>query len=126
MTMTDTNTAAATTGGASLISSKDVTGTEVYDMSGENLGHIDHVMIDKQSGKIAYAVLNFGSFLKMGGEERPLPWSALSYDVDQNGYRVSKTKSDLENAPSHSGDWHSDRDWEDRTHSHYGANPYYI
>ncbi len=109
-----------------LISSKDVQGTEVYDMSGENLGHVDHVMIDKQSGKIAYAVLNFGSFLKMGGEERPLPWGSLSYDTSKNGYTVAKAKADLESAPSHEGDWGTDRDWEDRTHTHYGAQPYYV
>ena len=124
MTMTDTNT--PTGGQAGLISSKDVTGTEVYDMSGENLGHIDHVMIDKVSGKIAYAVMNFGSFLKMGGEERPLPWGSLSYDTSKNGYVISKSKADLEGAPSHEGDYQSNRDWEDRTHQHYGAQPYYV
>ncbi len=120
------NMQSTTTRTDALISSKDVTGTEVYDMSGENLGHIDHVMIDKQSGNIAYAVLNFGSFLRMGGEERPLPWGSLSYDTSMNGYRVSKSKSDLEGAPAHEGDWRTNRDWEDRTHSHYGAQPYYL
>lgn len=36
-----------------LISSEDVEGKEVYDAAGESIGEIDHLMIDKISGRIA-------------------------------------------------------------------------
>jgi hypothetical protein len=36
-----------------LISSEDVEGTEVYDGAGNNIGEIDHMMIDKTSGRVA-------------------------------------------------------------------------
>ena len=39
-----------------LISSEDVEGTGVYDAAGKSIGEIDHLMIDKMSGRIAYAV----------------------------------------------------------------------
>jgi sporulation protein YlmC with PRC-barrel domain len=39
-----------------LISSEDVKGTEVYENAGNNIGEIDHLMIDKTSGRVAYAV----------------------------------------------------------------------
>ena len=35
-----------------LISSEDVEGTNVYDMKGTKIGDIDHLMIDKVSGKV--------------------------------------------------------------------------
>jgi sporulation protein YlmC with PRC-barrel domain len=69
----------------SLISAEKVTGTNVYNTAGESLGEIEDVMIDKQSGRIAYAVMSFGGFLGIGERYHPLPWSTLKYDTRQNG-----------------------------------------
>ena len=35
-------------------------------------------MIDKASGRIAYAVLSFGGFLGIGDRYYPLPWEKLT------------------------------------------------
>ena len=43
-------------------------------------------MIDKQSGKVAYAVMGFGGFLGMGEEHHPIPWSKLRYDTTKDGF----------------------------------------
>ena len=48
---------------SSVISSDRVEGTAVYGTSGEKLGSIDNLMIDKTSGHVRYAVLEFGGFL---------------------------------------------------------------
>jgi hypothetical protein len=56
-----------------LIASDKVEGTPVYRSNGEKIGHIDNVMIDKRSGKVAYAVLSFGGFLGLGQDHNPLP-----------------------------------------------------
>jgi sporulation protein YlmC with PRC-barrel domain len=45
-----------------LISSEDVEGTNVYDPAGTKIGDIDHLMIDKVSGRVTYAVMSFGGF----------------------------------------------------------------
>ena len=42
-----------------LISSEDVEGTEVYDQSGKNIGEVDHLMLDKTSNGIMFAVIGF-------------------------------------------------------------------
>ena len=44
-----------------LISSEDVEGTEVYDMAGKNIGEVDHLMIDKMSGRVAYGVISLAA-----------------------------------------------------------------
>jgi hypothetical protein len=63
-----------------LISSEDVEGTEVYGTGAEKIGEIDHLMIEKISGRVVYAVMNFGSFLGLGHSHYPVPWAALTYD----------------------------------------------
>jgi hypothetical protein len=50
----------------SLIPSDRVEGTAVRRSNGEKVGEIKRVMIDKTSGKVAYAVMKFGGFLGMG------------------------------------------------------------
>jgi hypothetical protein len=37
----------------------------------------------------------------MGESYHPLPWSALTYDTNLGGYRVSVSRDRLKNAPSH-------------------------
>jgi len=49
-----------------LISSDKVDGTTVYNRNGDNIGTIDHLMIDKISGQVEYAVMSFGGFLGIG------------------------------------------------------------
>jgi sporulation protein YlmC with PRC-barrel domain len=82
-----------------LISSDKVEGTKVYNTAGETLGSIDALMIDKQSGKVQYAVLEFGGFLGMNTDRYPLPWNLLKYDTNQDGYVVPMDKARLKDAP---------------------------
>jgi hypothetical protein len=111
-----------------LISAGKVTGTNVYNTRGDELGEVHDVMIDKTSGKIAYAVMSFGGFLGMGEQYHPLPWGTLKYDTRQGGYVVGLTKEQLERAPAFSGSdqpaW-GDRNYEKSIHDYYKAAPYW-
>lgn len=109
-----------------LVSSADVMGTAVYNHQGEHVGSIDHVMIDKLSGKVAYAVMAFGGVLGIGEEHYPVPWGALRYDVAQGGFVTDVTAEQLSGAPPRGDDWQGDRDWETRTHHHYGIPFYWV
>ena len=84
-----------------VISSDKVQGTNVYNMSGDKLGSIHDLMIDKVSGEVRYAVLEFGGFLGMGTDRYPLPWSTLKYDTAKDGYVVPFEKQQLETAPKY-------------------------
>jgi len=81
------------------ISSSKVEGTKVYSPSGDKLGSIDDLVIDKQSGQVRYAALEFGGFLGMGSDRYPLPWDQLHYDTKKDGYVVNVDKAQLERAP---------------------------
>jgi sporulation protein YlmC with PRC-barrel domain len=108
----------------SLISADKVQGTDIYNRRGDNLGEIESVMIDKRSGKVAYAVVTFGGFLGIGTERRALPWNVLAYDVDLGGYLVDADDSLLRDMPVFT-DNPSDTEWGDRLHRHFGVPPYW-
>ena len=111
-----------------LISADKVEGTSVYNAAGVKLGAIDKVMIDKQTGKVAYAMLSFGGFLGLGEKYHPLPWSVLKYDTGKGGYLVDLDKRTLEGAPMYGqGDtinW-EDEVWAKKVHDYYGVPPYW-
>lgn len=83
-----------------LISSEKVDGTSVYSRDGDKLGSIDHVMIGKRDGRVRYAVLSFGGLFE-GDRYYPLPWDALTYNTQQDGYEVALDKEQLKNSPSY-------------------------
>jgi sporulation protein YlmC with PRC-barrel domain len=95
---------ADTTTNSDVISSDRVEGTTVYNNAGDKLGSIDELMIDKRSGQVRYAVLEFGGFLGMGTDRYPLPWNMLKYDTSRDGYVVPLEKEQLSNAPRYSDD----------------------
>lgn len=84
-----------------LISSDKVEGTAVYSTDGEKLGSINKLMIGKRSGRVEYAVMDFGGFLGMAKSHHPLPWESLDYDTDRGGYVVGIDKEQLREAPSY-------------------------
>ena len=112
-----------------LISADKVEGTAVYNTDGEKLGTIESIMIDKLSGRVAYAGMSFGGFLGVGDHHHPLPWQVLHYDVGQRGYVVDLDKKVLESAPSfrpdEKVDW-EDETWGRRVHDYYRVPPYWI
>jgi NAD(P)-dependent dehydrogenase (short-subunit alcohol dehydrogenase family) len=65
----------------SLISAGKVQGSSVYNTDGDSLGEVYDVMIDKLSGKFAYAIMSFGGVLGVGERYHPLPWNTLKYDT---------------------------------------------
>src|SRR6478672_2839247 len=95
----------------SLIGSDKVEGTAVYRSNGEKVGQIERVMIDKISGKVAYAVMSFGGFLGIGEDYYPLPWPVLTYNPRLEGYEVNVTEQQLKGAP-HYGKYEN-WDWSD-------------
>lgn len=112
----------------SLIGSDKVQGTTVYGADDKKIGSVQRVMIDKISGKVAYAVISFGGFLGLGEDYYPLPWPNLKYDSRLDGYRVGVTEDQLKGAPkfSQSTDWNwGDRARDREIYDYYGTPLWY-
>ncbi len=117
-----------------LILASRVTGTPVYSRSGERIGHVDDLSIEKQSGRVIYAIMSFGGFLGIGEKVHPIPWSMLDYDPDRGGYVVPLDRTELEGAPRYAPDelvalggashqYHGERIFE--YYGPYGPLPYW-
>lgn len=111
----------------SLIGSDKVEGTAVYGADESKIGSIERIMIDKISGKVAYAVLSFGGFMGMGEDYYPVPWSTLNYDTRLGGYRINFTENQLQKAPKYNENtsWNWNRENEQRVYSYYQTRPYW-
>ncbi|HSV53206.1 MAG TPA: PRC-barrel domain-containing protein [Burkholderiaceae bacterium] len=109
--------------GNPLISSDKVEGTAVYNGEREKLGSIDDLIIDKRSGLVRYANLEFGGFLGMGSDLYPVPWTLLAYDTELDGYVVPIAKEQLEKAPRFAQNQAPDYNDEygQRVYGHYGV-----
>jgi sporulation protein YlmC with PRC-barrel domain len=83
-----------------LISAGKVQGTPVLSAHGDRLGEIYDVMLEKRSGRIAYAVMSFGGILGLGKDYHPLPWQALKYVPDAGGYVIGIPKDALQAGPT--------------------------
>lgn len=111
-----------------LISSRRVEGTPVYNRNAEKLGTVHSVMIEKRTGKVAYAVLYFGGFLGLGGHVHPVPWEILTYDVDLDGYVTGLTREELQKAPTlrlDEADRPRGRDYDEEVSGYYGKLPWW-
>lgn len=110
------------------IDSDRVEGTAVYTIDGKHIGAIKRLVIERQSGKVAYVVMSFGGFLDFGHETYTVPWAKLSYDVGLGGYRTDITERELRDAPRFA---HGDEDasldeaQEEELHAHFRIPPYW-
>jgi len=121
------NTMTTSSGHTSAILASRVKGTTVYDGSGDKIGTVEDVVLDKTSNRIMFAALGFGGILGMGEKYCPVPWSLLNYDENKGGYVVPLTKDRLKSAPAyelkdltkHDG---SLGDIREETYSYYNVN----
>jgi len=112
----------------SLSASDRVEGTPVRRSSGEKIGTIERLMIDKLSGNVAYAVLSFGGFLGMGQKHLPIPWARLTYDRTLGAYQLDLSEEELKRAPFYAADQEFDggaRSREIEIHNYYRVPPYW-
>lgn len=118
-------------------SCKEMDGWDIVDPQGEKVGSFDDVMLDLQSGRIAYAVISLsGGFLGMGGKDVAVPWDALSVEsaeefTEETPHRMilNIPKDQLENAPAfNESEWpeYPDRSWlSENLYSRYGYHPWW-
>src|SRR6266700_1945218 len=101
---------------------------KVVNLSGQDIGRIEELMVDVTTGRVAYAVLSFGGFLGIGNKLFALPWSALTIDEAKKRFVVNVTKEQLDRMPGFDKDhWPDLNDLEYATgvYRQWGATPYW-
>jgi sporulation protein YlmC with PRC-barrel domain len=79
-------------------------GAEVKSSTGENLGRLEDLVIDQQSGKVTFAILGKGGVLSVGEKRLPVPWQALTIDSDKH-LSLNVDKQKMQTAPTVNSDY---------------------
>lgn len=78
-------------------------GADVKNPQGEDLGEINDLVINPETGEVEYAVLSFGGFLGMGDKLFALPWGVLEpvhqTDGEQKYLLLAVDKERLKSSP---------------------------
>ena len=103
-------------------------GDDVVNLSGETVGDVKEIMLDLETGHVAYVVLSCGGFLGIGEKLFAVPWNGLQVNTDNHTLVFNVDKERLEQAPGFDpDDWPdmADRTWGQSIHDYYGTRPYW-
>ncbi|MBJ7312272.1 PRC-barrel domain-containing protein [Rugamonas sp. CCM 8940] len=103
--------------GPRLMGADTLIGEDVYNQQEEDLGDIKEIMLDMQSGQIAYAVLSFGGWLGLGDKLFAVPWQSLQLDTANKRFLLDVSKERLKAAPGFNKD-----DWPDMASSEFSSS----
>ena len=113
----------------SLMKGSTFIGADVENPQGQDLGDIKDVVIDRSTGRIAYAVVSFGGFLGLGEKLFAIPWGAFSQAAnDKDTFILDVSKERLSNAPGFDqNNWPqmASRDWVSNLYTYYNVPPYW-
>jgi sporulation protein YlmC with PRC-barrel domain len=110
------------------MSATSLIGDPVVNTQDEKVGDLKEIMLDVNSGRVAYGVLDFGGFLNMGNKLFAVPFDRFRVNEDDQKLVLNVEKETLKNAEGFDeSNWPdtSNPDWERRIHSHYGATAYH-
>ncbi len=97
---------------AHLVSANTLAGQPLFDRSGDKLGVLKELFVNKTTGQVEFVLGATGGFLGVGEKFHPLPWSLLTYNSAPEGYVVSVGKEEIRAAPAY--------DREQLNSTHYG------
>jgi sporulation protein YlmC with PRC-barrel domain len=124
-----------------MIRASELIGIEVKNNNDEDLGTIDDLAIDPNSGKISYAAVSMGGFLGLGDELFAVPWDAIRLRAEESAVTgeegathvalLNVSKEQMEDAEGFDQDnWPdmSNQQWRQQNDQRYqslrtGANP---
>jgi sporulation protein YlmC with PRC-barrel domain len=95
------NTTEQRTEAATFLAASEITGARVINFQNQDVGEIDELLIEPDTGQIRFAVVSVGGFLGLGSTRVAVPWQALQI-TRENGsvrYSLDATKERLEKAP---------------------------
>ena len=86
-------------------------GADVVDVKGAALGSISELMLDGDSGAVAYAVLAYGGVFGVGEKLFAVPWCAFAVDDADGTITVAVARGQLDQWPGFDKDaWPTEAD----------------
>ena len=108
--------------GPELMGANTLIGDHVHNLQDEHLGTIKEIMLDMQTGMVAYVVMASGGVLTIGEKLFAVPWEALTLDTANKRFTMDISKERIENAPGFDADHWPDmanQAWMTEVHRYY-------
>ena len=105
-----------------VLSCSTLVGDAVRNKAGEDLGNVEEIMINLETGTVAYVVLSFGGILGVGDKLFAVPWKAFSISEEEHKFVLDVPRERLEHAPGFDKDnWPdtSDPMWNTNTEAYW-------
>ncbi len=114
--------------GPEVMGASTLIGDKVVNRQGENLGKVEELMVDMNTGNVRYCVLSFGGFLGVGDKLFAIPFESLELDTENQCFILDASKERLERAPGfdkHNWPKMAQHQWGKEIHDYYGVTPYW-
>ncbi len=104
--------------------SPDIRGRTVKDSTGEDIGHVEELLVDPDEEKVRFLLVEHGGILGFGAVPSYIPIDAVSRVTDDTVY-VDRTRHHIAGAPRYDpeladlGDYYSD------LYGYYGYPPFW-
>jgi sporulation protein YlmC with PRC-barrel domain len=98
-----------------VLTAKSIIGDNIENPNGDELGTIKDLMVNIQTGKIDYVVLEYGGFLGIGNKLFAIPFEALQINEKKEVFILDKTEDYLRKAPGFDKEH-----WPETNSRHYG------
>lgn len=106
-----------------LMSASTLSGDDVKNAQGEDLGHVKDIMLDTENNRVAYYVLSFGGVLGMGDKLFAIPPEAMKLNTNDKCFILNIDKERLKKAEGFNKDqWPNmaDPTFRSNLYQHYG------
>jgi sporulation protein YlmC with PRC-barrel domain len=109
-----------------VLAASSLKGYAVRNHHGDELGKVEELMIDPETGRIGYCVISFGGVLGIGNKLYAVPFKAMKLNTVDHLFRLEITKAKLAEAPGFDKDAWPDMTepaFGSRLHGFYGVEP---
>jgi sporulation protein YlmC with PRC-barrel domain len=105
-----------------------IIGSKVINLKGETLGEIENLVIDIDTGRVMYAVLESGGFLGIGDKRLPVPWESFAALPSEGIFFLNQSKEQMAKAPAFDKNnlphMAADINWGEGIYKHYAVPGY--
>jgi len=103
---------------------EDVRGRKVVDRDGDDIGHVDGLLVDQRDNKVRFLQVAAGGFLGIGERKFLIPVDAVT-SVLPNEVRIDQTRQHLIGAPAYDPTLVYKQDYYSNLYGYYGYPPYW-
>ena len=103
---------------------EDVRGRTVVDRNGDEIGHVDALLIDDRESKVRFLRIASGGFLGIGESTFLLPVDAVTR-IGEDRIVVDQTRERIAGAPAYDPELTYDQDYYGGLYGYYGYGPYW-